>query len=247
MVAAAHLSRAPIVEAVLDIWVRPIERAGLAGIAARVSPRFPKVERRQEVQGQFGMTGGTAHASTKVDDIGFLYSSPDGLDLIQARFDGFSVNRLRPYRDWRTLESLAREYWAIYSDQTKPQEVIKLGLRYINQFPLPVVGPKGVITGLDQFLEGTPSASPGSTLESFVSRVVERSVSGASATITLAGIPPAGGTPGDLSVVLDIQTERAGSWGPDAAEIWPVLAELREMKNRLFFSRIKEALKQRFQ
>jgi uncharacterized protein (TIGR04255 family) len=63
--------------------------------------------------------------------------SADGLQIFQARPDGFSHNRLAPYQDWQTFSTEARRLWSIYKGNIRPEFVELVGLNYINRVWIP--------------------------------------------------------------------------------------------------------------
>jgi hypothetical protein len=67
---------------------------------------------------------------------GHRVKSPDAKQVAQFNRDGFVFSRLRPYQDWARFISEAIRLWQVYREIAKPDEVGRLGLRYINRFPL---------------------------------------------------------------------------------------------------------------
>src|SRR5439155_19957410 len=78
---------------------------------------------------------------TEVDQLGFQgsrFDATDGKTVAQFRSDGFTLNRLKPYEDWRTLWNEAKRLWLVYVEHVKPVGVTRLALRYINELQLPL-------------------------------------------------------------------------------------------------------------
>ena len=130
-----HLSKAPIVEAVIDIRVVPSvkwDEICLQSDLKQRLPDFPKVEPLREARYQ--LTIGKQNNPT-VEDlgcVGFKCQSSDNLHIAQFNKEAFVFSRLKPYLDWAQLRQEALRLWAIYFELLKPREVIRIGLRFIN-------------------------------------------------------------------------------------------------------------------
>jgi uncharacterized protein (TIGR04255 family) len=133
-----RFAKAPIAEALLDIRVklRPgIELARLATLQDFIKDQYPNRRERFSWQGGFLFKGGTPevlHPSGGPD--GFIFTSSDGRQLVQARLDGFTFNRLRPYDRWESFREEAREHWDQYCKIAEPELASRVALRYM---PLP--------------------------------------------------------------------------------------------------------------
>lgn len=130
-----HLSKAPIVEAVIDIRVVPSvkwDEICLQSDLEQRLPDFPKVEPLR--QAIYQLTIGKQNNPT-VEDlgcVGFKCQSSDNLHIAQFNREAFVFSRLKPYLDWAQLRQEALRLWAIYFELLKPREVIRIGLRFIN-------------------------------------------------------------------------------------------------------------------
>ena len=60
-----------------------------------------------------------------------------GSNYFKRAQDGFSHNRLKPYKDWEAFRSEARRLWNIYRDVVNPEFIEILGLNYINSIGIP--------------------------------------------------------------------------------------------------------------
>ena len=174
--------------------------------------------------------GDRVAASAKQEHTGYVFTSTDKKQVLQARFDGFTFSRLAPYREWESFRDEARRLWTVYRERTSPAEVLRLAVRYINRFDLP--GPN---TELKDFFRTTPEISPDlpQTLSSFFLRVVipQDDLNG-QLLINQTIIPPA--SPDAVSVVLDIDLFR-DTEVPDREDgIWQFFEQLHDRKNDVF-------------
>ncbi|MBM4125009.1 MAG: TIGR04255 family protein, partial [Nitrospira sp.] len=135
--------RAPITEALLDIRVKlppQIDLIRLATFHDTVKDRYPSKQERVSWQGGFQITPGTGPEmlpSSGGPD-GYLFPSADGRQIVQARLDGFTFNRLKPYDKWETFRDEAKELWQQYVRIASPEVVTRLALRYINRIEIPL-------------------------------------------------------------------------------------------------------------
>ena len=128
--------KAPITEALLDIRTTlppRIDLQRLAGFHDPIKTAYPGRQQRTSWQASVQVKeGGTAFASREAPD-GFLFTSPDGRQIVQARLDGFTFNRLKPYDTWEVFRAEARRLWARYVEVAEPEAVSRIALRYINR------------------------------------------------------------------------------------------------------------------
>src|SRR5438132_4626724 len=93
-----HLNNAPIEEAIVDFGVvlpdgfSP-ERFGAA--KPRLEPSYPIVQEHR--------MGGEGEEPLTLQ--GYLFRSKDEVTLAQFRTDGFTLNRLAPYHNWKDFRS----------------------------------------------------------------------------------------------------------------------------------------------
>ncbi len=116
---------APITEAMLDIRCTLPEAVNLERIEEiheQVKDRFPEKAHRFSLQAAFKVPSGeapeevipeAAFSSRKAD--GFFFRNPMNAKIFQARLDGFTFNKLRPYEDWDSFSSEAKTLWNTYS------------------------------------------------------------------------------------------------------------------------------------
>ena len=243
-----NLTRAPIHEALIDLQVElppatTIET--LAKIQARVAEGYPTIQTRFKVEGKFQFLPGPSIAfdSAGPGPDGMIFISADERQIFQARLDGFTFSRLKPYKNWGHLFGEARRLWAIYHEEIRPIHVRRVASRFINrlEFPLPV-------RDFGDYLTALPPIPPRLPQEriSFLSRltIAEPSIEGrAVITQALEGFP----TGKSVGVVLDIDVFLEKQFAPEAEELWDLVARFQRVKNRLFFESITEKCVEMFQ
>ena len=188
--------------------------------------------------------GASAQAPTTEDlgPQGLLFRSNDGLLVAQFRTDGFSLHRLRPYTSWAQLFPVAKELWAQYCNVAAPEAVSRLAVRTVNHVDLP---PNlGVI---EHYLRAAPVIPP--ELPQFISTFFINSTIYSSDDQLNAQIIQALGprpAPGKLTLLLDVDAYREGSWATASQEVAQTLEELHEFRNRVFFNLLTDEALARF-
>lgn len=227
-----HYENAPITEALIDIRVNlPVSATGLRlleSVHGRVRGTYPGKKRTLHVLGRF--SGGDAvGASATQTQTGFAFSSEDGRQVFQARHDGFTFSRLRPYVSWRELRDEARRLWEIYREVVTPETIDRVAVRYINQIdiPLPAIEHK-------DYFRTTPEVSPvlPQGLSGFFMQLqFPQPDFGGLLILTQAAVPAP--NPNTNSVILDIDVSKEAALADDE-EVWGLLEVLRDKKNEFF-------------
>jgi len=241
------LPHAPINEAVLDIWVGSTQGSveQLRTVGPRLGSEFQGPEARTMFEGHFNMSSTDGQsASTRVQELGSLFRTAEG-DIVQFRKDGYSANRLRPYVSWAAFRSLARNHWQTYLDVARPDSVRRVGLRYINEFSIPVAPPFEE-ADLRRFFTWTLSLPDefGQPAGLF-SRVSLEPAEGQTATLTFLTKPASDSE--ETGFILDIEVQQSGPWEPRDEAIWEALDQQRALKNALFSGSITSELRGRFE
>lgn len=240
MASVTHLSRAPIVEAVIDVGLR-FERAREAtefeSYWEFVRNDYPNKQTRQN----FAITvNANAAASERVVSElgGYVFRSGDGTRVVQSRPDGFSFSRLRPYGSWEATLDDAWRLWLLYRNHFRPDRISRLAVRYINRLDLP-----GPSLDFDEYLLTGPR----------VPQNVPQGLSAFSSSLVIPGVRPqvlaivrqsfdGSGLAQDIvPVILDIDAilECDISVEDDAA-VMDALLELRTVKNQIFFGSLTD-------
>jgi len=129
-----HLSKAPIVEAVIEFRVLPgdtWEPEKLKGALITALPDYSKkIEETKEFVYSLSMGG-----VSKKDDfgcVGYKLTSDDGYCIVQFNKQGFVFSRVKKYEKWNKFSEEARLLWKIYIKLLRPKKVKRIGVRFIN-------------------------------------------------------------------------------------------------------------------
>lgn len=238
-----HLTRPPVQEALIDLRIA-VEGGALMADIDKAIPGlvslYPQHRLRQTVTGEVKMpAGGGLGASLtnfRQQAAGYLFVSADGLNIVQARPDGFTFSRLGQYTSWDDLYSQAQAAWRIYWDACGRPPIVRVATRFINRLALPVP------VDFKEYLLTSPEVS--SELPQGLSEYQMRLTSPLSACrvcIVTQTLQPRLET-GPLPLILDIDVFefRGASLPFGDPEAWATIAELRAEKNRFFFGSLTD-------
>jgi uncharacterized protein (TIGR04255 family) len=164
------LKNPPIVEAVLDIDCDLPPGIGLASLEepahASFRDQYPKFRMQFIHEHRFEMHETEPPRIAARRGLQALqFRSEDERQLVQVRAQGFSFNRLAPYSSLDDYLPEIERTWLLFAKLTKPVQIRRVALRYINRILLPLSGGK---LRLEEFLKITPHLPDEENLE-FVS------------------------------------------------------------------------------
>jgi uncharacterized protein (TIGR04255 family) len=244
-IVAVQYERAPITEALIDIRVQVpdvFNTVALERVYDLVRDHYPvKQKRLFLVEGRIS-AGDEVGASATQKPWGFAFVSEDAKQVFQARLDGFTFSRLRPYGTWNDLRDEARRLWGLYRSVSNPPKILRVAVRYINQIDIPQSG----IEYKDYF-RTVPEVSPDlpQRLSGFFMQLqFPQDDFGGQLVLTQTAITPA--TPSTTSVILDLDVSKDGADIATDDEAWRLLEILRNRKNEFFEGCITDRARQLF-
>lgn len=175
--------------------------------------------------------------------VGYRFWSQTGEEIMQFQLNGFTFSRLKPYTDWQQVRDRFLEGWEHYRRTASPERVTRIAVRYINRIDF-VIEARGLLTGV---LMQPPKTPPGfqGDLKTFMDRTVTTDpADGTTCIVTRASEP--GLEENRQSLLLDIDVFCTGTFTCDPTELKPILERLRERKNGVFFSSLKDAVVRRY-
>ncbi len=246
MVEYTIFPRAPITEALLDIRVelrKPFALSNLEQLHEKIRDRFPEKQQRIAFQANIKLApDGPAAAIPMSQPDGYLFRSLAMNKIVQARIDGFTFNKLKPYENWQVFKSEAQELWNLYYQLARPLKITRLALRYINRIdlPLPFNTFKDYILTLPEVAPGLPQALSGF----FMQIAIPNPEIEANAIIneTIENVT----NNQKLPLIFDIDIFREVSFIDNKPELWIIFDHLRDFKNNIFFSSITDKTKELF-
>lgn len=242
------LKNAPITEALIDIRIKIKDSFDVKlfeSLHKEISNQYPEKKERHKWEGKFEFKKGEGPISTGTQTIdGYIFTSKDGKQVFQARIDGFTFNRLRPYDKWETFRDEAFMLWKLYSNLVSP-EIIRVAVRYINKFDIPLfpqpmqdfneyltaapIVPKELPQGVSSFLTRVVINDPEKDAAAIITQAFEQIVD-----------------PKFIPIILDIDAFKQKEVIAEE-DAWQTLEALRHFKNRIFFASITEKTRRLFQ
>ena len=228
----------PIVEAVLDVdcdLPAGFDLTALKEPALKhFGDQFPKVQTQFVQQHKIETTADTPpNISTSLGVQALQFKNDDGNQIVQVRPQGFSFNRLAPYTSFDDYLPEIERTWQLYVNLVSPVQIRIIRLRYINRIHLPIAA-----TGLDldEFLKIGPRLPDeqrlllhGFLIQQFAT---ERDTNLQTNLVLTTELP----INEKLPVILDITvaSPEVISEPADWSKMFPIIARLRDLKNRLF-------------
>lgn len=234
-----HLSKAPLVEAVIEFRARAAEGFDEASSRGHFESKLTGYS--------FLDSSRTYQHSSKVEDLGWKgmrFQSNDKTRIIHLNRDGFVFSHLRPYTAWQDFSAEALALWDVYRAIASPADVQRTGLRYINRIPLTQES-----TDLDTILQKGPTLPAGLASLPVLEFLQQETlfVPGTPYLVRLARtLPPTlQGSGQEPGIIFDIDVFCGQVTDPEPAVLRPILEDLRWLKNKAFFGTLtKEALEQ---
>jgi uncharacterized protein (TIGR04255 family) len=239
----------PIREALIDIKIDPLPQSSLAVLEAlheQVKEKYPTKKARHRWEGSLKIeadqTVSADQRHLRCD--GFLFFSTNEKQIVQYRLDGFTFSRLRPYppQGWPVFREEAIPLWDLYLRAVQPIQVVRIGLRYINQIDVPFSQ-----IDLEEYLAEPPRIPrdlPQMFDHFFVRQVISFPDLEAKAIIIMSTAPAPNALTTSLYLDIDVLTEV--SIKGDSVKVWQILDRFREVKNKIFQSSLRPKTEELF-
>lgn len=232
LIVAIHYEKAPIIEALIDVRIEPsggTTLGQLESIHPLIKSKYPIKTTRAYVQSEFSF-GTKVGAVANQRAIGFGFSSQDGRQILQARLDGFTFSRLKPYGSWPELRDEAHRLWDIYRGSITLEKITRIAVRYINQIDIPIrqIDYKDYFRTIPEVSPTLPQALSGF----FMQLHFPQTDFGGNLILTQTAVPPPG--PDTNSLILDLDVFKQETETRSDEEVWNLLETLRERKNEFF-------------
>lgn len=238
---------APITEALIDIKVqlpKTIDLSILSTYHEIIKHNFPQKKERIAWQGGIEFEEGEEpkFSAPLGGPDGYLFTSSDEKKVVQARIDGFTYSRLKPYTCWEEFMFEAKELWEQYVEIAGPSSILRLGLRYINRIdiPLPVrdfkeyvltfpeIAP-GIPQGLNDFFMQLAIPDPETDIKTILTETIDKSY------LNDHTIP----------LIFDIDVFKESKFNIES-DFWSDFKYMQELKNKIFFNSVTDKAKELF-
>jgi len=231
-----HLEHAPIVEALIDFKVVRTSKLSLevfSSAQAAIGSRYVEASPIESIEARFGVNEGRVDSSSVRARTGTAFKTKDA--VAQFRVDGFTFNKLEPYTTWEDVFGEAIRLWRIYAGISRPSELSRLAVRYINRLKVPAPAE------LREYLEAPPMLPPPipQRVREYLSRIVVEDVQRSASAVIVQALEAAF-DPAVASLLIDIDAFRQVVLAVDDPGINGIFQTLRELKNEIFFATITE-------
>lgn len=231
-----HYTKAPIIEAVIDIQVAlpsDFSVSAFDALATKLDGELPIRTKITSVQMHLDANlaeGKDAQVSSTHDDLGLRLTDSSNSRVLQLRKIGFAYSHLPPYSTWECFSKEARSYWDLFVRYCQPEKVTRCAVRYVNRIDIPTapIELKDYMTLFPEIPDSVPQDVTGMLMQLQMPQNDLRSM----AVIHEAVVEPA--IPGGLSIILDIDLFKNLSIDPGSSDVWDALESLRVRKNLLF-------------
>ena len=250
-----HLQNAPIREALIDFRARagiPWNEETLRSMLQPKLSDYPTVMVQNSMIVGFMLNPHSTTAETKKEQSwkGLQFRSADGIRVARFDRDGFTFSRLAPYQDWDDLQDEVLRLWEIHIQAADPDKIVRIGVRFINRVDLPLttVELKDYIPSFPQQPLGLEMLNQENFLHIDHFQVPNYNYS-VSVTKTLErGVQDAAGTFQSWGIILDVDVSTLEHLDvKDFGQIRTKLAEMRWLKNKVFFGSISDNCKKSYQ
>lgn len=255
MLSTLHYSKAPILEAIIDLRVVPLDGFDVGQFATLKAAlgEDTQVEHLDFEQWHFQIGAGhnadEANIEHAASPAGFIFTSADERRILQARLDGFSFIQRAPYERWESFRDKARRLWNEYRSLYPFETVSRVALRYINRVDMPLDESREI--DLSDYLKVLPTDPFDSSINVrrgfFMQLQVQQSDLKCELILNQAMAPPPDENTCSVLLDFDLFQERSEQpWRADEDDhVWDFLEKLRVRKNDLFEASVTPAFKER--
>lgn len=241
-----HLHRAPIVEAVIDIRITPkgdFSEQRLIDELKAALPEYPRHETRRAQSCAFSF-GKEAEEQASVKDLGFVgckITHQTEPYIAQFNKEAFVFSRLPQYNDWDAFSAEAMRLWDIFEKIAIPEEVLRIGVRYINKIEL-ADGP----VELSNYYTIAPETIPNMNWPIVHFMHKDTYCPSDKYIVNVIQTIQPKQKKANTGLILDIDVMMNKKMFTDKEEIKKCLLEMKALKNETFFNSLKPEIIERF-
>ena len=243
-------SRAPIVEAVIDIRCRLFgetpSRAQIEDLCRRLASKFPLVSELATIKVELALNApelSAVRSESLSGSVALRLANATNDRILQVRGDGIAYSHLPPYTSWDQFVAEFRELWGLYVNEFPLEYISRMAVRYINRI---TVGQGTDIDSITTIGPRVPVGLPQQVVGYFSRLVIPAIDLGPAFRVVLnSGVEPnSGADPGAVTIDIDVFSE--GLQLTSTEEPWHTLGLLRVYKNKIFESCITDKSRETF-
>jgi uncharacterized protein (TIGR04255 family) len=133
------LSRPPIREAILEFQIAPMVDISIEELEQwEIPSTYPrmKIQKSSGISLRMNPDRTFGESSTKQSIEGGVSQDSERNIAVQIMRNRLTVNKLDPYTNFEFLKEEAQTFWEQYQQKLKPEQIQRVGLRYVNEIPL---------------------------------------------------------------------------------------------------------------
>lgn len=243
-----HLSKAPIVEALIFFQADASASWKPETLRAELAPLWPEHTEVQEMHA-FKMEMKLEKGKEPIQEVttpgieGLMFRSKERPTVYQARRDGFIASWLKPYPDWDEFQSDAVAQWERYASVVGLPALHSVLVKFINRLEFPL----GDFTP-ERYFTTHPAKLPNLGWKfSNLAQQVEYAVPGTNFGVQTVLARAFDNAPAELvAFILDIEVKLREPLTATDRALDDVLGEMRCLKNEAFFNLLTEQAWQRY-
>lgn len=248
MTERVHYSNAPIKEALIDLRITHAEAFSvedLEKIGEAIADRYPSQEPMYLHSGliAFQQPEDPVQVEATNQHGGFIFTSQNKQQILQARIDGFTFSTLAPYDRWESFRDEARRLWDIYRAAVNPEGITRAAMRYINELDIAALVGDPINFELKDVLNVYPEAPDDWLIQNFFMQL-QMKQEDLDCWLVLNEAPVWHADEGTALLQLDLDLFRDQSEEPwradDDTEVWGFLERLHIRKNEVFEASITD-------
>jgi len=147
----------PIIEAVCEITFKPSQEWDwtIPGLFyEHIKEKFPIKKEKKQFNVQLKTDNDEFAQEIKHSVNRMQFFAQDETRLLQVGPNKLSINKLKPYLNWEDYRSMIVDAFKIYNDVVVPENIDKIGLRYINRIETREMGVE-----IEDYLTAVPKVS----------------------------------------------------------------------------------------
>lgn len=240
-----HLSKAPIVEAVIDIRITPkgdLDEKKVSSFLREKLPDYPT--QKGMISKTLEIAVGKESKGPIVKDLGFMGSRVESTTepyIAQFNKEAFVFSRLSPYNKWELFVSEAIRLWNLYCDLACPEEIQRIGVRFINK----IDAIEGSVE-LENYYENSPASIKDTDwpILNYMHKDTYQPM--ASYMVNVIRTVKRGQDTSGAGLILDIDVIMNMRFRNDIELIMEHLVKMKWIKNKTFFNSIKPEVIERY-
>lgn len=237
-----HYTRAPIVEAIIDMrvaWPQDAPLTRFDPIVDSLKAQFPTVRPIRTVEmGVMSTPDADPQFHTGHQNRGFRLDSGASDRVLQIQNMGFTYSHLAPYSEWATFRNEARTHWDAYVTATEVTGVIRVAVRVINK--LTFAGPISELPKYTNLGLKVPADISLAT-DGYFAQIQMNAGARIEGCKVIINSGVAAFDDGKQELLLDFDIYREGQWEPGSPDLWQLLDRMSDVKDDIFESCITDA------